>query len=229
MWRVAVNEQKTENHHGALELNLTRRDLDTVNAFTRKWGQGTSDPSFQPFKTTSWQRMRTLLGRTIKAEDPRLWEAANRETPLGSHEFRRLEMAQIDADAGPNKDARTRGLGANPLMVHKHYKDAQNQSHQRTVQVVANWNSLRSASMPAEPAVNEGIGANRVEAPARAPARAAAAATATSTHAQPAVNKGVMASKSLEEALAQAALDIEFAREEQAIENEVRARQQARK
>ena len=84
-------------------------------------------------------------------------------TRLGSHDFRRHEMAQIDADSGPNKDAKTRGLGANPLVVQKYYKNAQNQSHQRTLQVDANISSLRSASMPAEPAVNEGIGAKRVE------------------------------------------------------------------
>ena len=72
-----MNEQKTENHHGALELNLTRRDLVAVNAFTQKSGQGTSDPSFKPFEKLSWERMRTLLGRIIKAEDEELWKAAD--------------------------------------------------------------------------------------------------------------------------------------------------------
>ena len=59
----------------------------------------------------------------------------------------------------------------------------------------------------------------------RAPARAPAPATATSTRAQPGVNKGVIVSRSREEAIAQAALDLEFAREE----NELRAREQGRK
>ena len=54
-------------------------------------------------------------------------------------------MAEIDESAGPNKDARTRALGATPLMVDKHYKSSQNQSYQRTLQVWENLNSLGPA------------------------------------------------------------------------------------
>ena len=137
-----MNEQKTENTHGAMELNLNQRDLKTATAFA--WDMGrTNDPRFQPFKTATWQRMRTLLGRIIKlADQKRLWDAANHQTPLGSHEFRRLQMDQIDAMAGPNKDARTRALGATPLMVDKYYKSDQNQSYQRTLHIEENLNSL---------------------------------------------------------------------------------------
>ena len=55
-------------------------------------------------------------------------------------------MAQIEWVGGPNQDALTRALGANPLMRHKHYKSRQNQSYQRTLQVRDNMNSLTSDS-----------------------------------------------------------------------------------
>ena len=138
-----MNEQKTENTHGAMELNLNQRDLTTVTAFA--WDMGrTNDPSFQPFKTATWQRMRTLLGRIIKrADQQNLWDAANPPTQqLGSHEFRRLQMADIDVLAGPNKDAMMRALGATPIVLHKHYKSDTNQSYQRTLQWREKLNSL---------------------------------------------------------------------------------------
>lgn len=154
-----MHEQKTESTHGAVELNLSQKDLTTVTDFT--WVsepvERRNDPRFQPFKSATWQRMRTLLGRVIKAEEPRLWEAANHPTEVGSHEFRRLQMDQIDALEGPNKDARTRALGTNPLMLQKHYKDAKNQSHQRTLQVAENFNSLRLPSTPFPPPVKEEV------------------------------------------------------------------------
>ena len=137
-WRVAVNEQKTENTHGAMELNLSQIDLEAAKEFL-----AANDPSVQqPFKSATWQRMRTLLSRLIKPEHPRLWEAANRETELGSHEFRRAQMAKIDLEGGTDKDARVRGLGANPLMLHQNYKDPKYQSHRRTQDVLANMTLL---------------------------------------------------------------------------------------
>ena len=89
---------------GAMELNLSGRVLKIVTDFTWVLGR-TNDPKFQPFKSASWQRMRTLLGRIIEPDEPRLWDAANRPNQLGSHEFERLPMDEIDALAGPNKDA----------------------------------------------------------------------------------------------------------------------------
>ena len=71
---------------GAMELNLSRRVLKIVKDFAWVLGR-TNDPKFQPFKSASWPRMRTLLGRIIEPDEPRLWDAANRPTQLGSHEF----------------------------------------------------------------------------------------------------------------------------------------------
>jgi hypothetical protein len=74
---------------GAMELNLSGRVMKIVTDFTWVLGR-TNDPKFQPFKSASWPRMRTLLGRIIKPDKPRLWDAVG--TQLGSHEFERLPM-----------------------------------------------------------------------------------------------------------------------------------------
>ena len=133
LWRVAVKEQKTKTFHGAVELNLTRTQLGTAKKLVRLQRSGaTNDPEFKPFGECTWQRMRTLLKRLIKPEAPRLWEAANRDTPLGSHEFRRLDMDNIDRHGGENTNSLVRSIGANPETMHKYYKDSRNQSYRRT-------------------------------------------------------------------------------------------------
>jgi len=206
--RVRVNEQKIPTKR--TEVNITPRDRRTaLNLAQFLPGGGTNDPAFQPFaKGVSWERMRTLLGRLVRPEDPGLWAEANAiGSGLGSHEFRRLAMNDIDSADPTKKDALVRGLGADRVMVDKVYRDARKVSYERTQAVRENMYGAAAA------------------APARAPARAAAAATATSTRAQPAVNNGVMASRSQEEAIAQAALDLDCARED----GGEGAREQARK
>ena len=89
-FRVAVKEHM-------LNVHLSGRDLETAKDFVSWFGR-TDDPGYQPFQHASWPRMRTLLGRIISRALPRLWEAANHGTELGSHEFGKMER----------KDARVR-------------------------------------------------------------------------------------------------------------------------
>ena len=191
--RVRVNEQKVQQKRA--EVNITQRDQRTaLNLVPLLPGGGTNDPAFQPFSEeagATWQRMRTLLRRLVEPLDKKLWEVANEKTQLGSHEFRRNAMDVIDSSADPTKkDAMVRGLGADRAMADRVYRDARKDSYERTQ------------------LVRENIYGAGLAAPARAPA----AATATSTHGQPAVNKGVT-SRSQEEAEAQAHLTLEFNRE----------------
>lgn len=143
-WRVAVNEHKTQNTHGSLEVNLSQRDLLATKAFAWK-SRATKNLASKVFEESTWQRMRTLLKRLIEPEAPKLWEAANRDKPLGSHEFRRLQMARIDEGPGETREARVRAIGANPLMIDKHYKDARKQSHQRTLDVFEDLDAMGAA------------------------------------------------------------------------------------
>ena len=190
--RVRVKEQKVQEKRA--ELNVTPRDRRTaLNLVPFLPGGGTNDPAFQPFaekkgeKGVSWERMRTLLGRLV-GKHSRLWAEANAiGSGLASNDFRRLTMDVIDSADPTKKDAMVRGIGADRIMVDKVYHDPRKDAYERTQLVREN---IYGAGLPAP----------------------AAAATATSTCAQPAVNKGVT-SRSREEAIQQATLDLEFARE----------------
>ena len=224
--RVKVNKQKVREK--LVEVNVTPRDRRTaLNLVPLLPGGGTNDPAFQPFRAgVSWERMRTLLGRLV-GKHSQLWAEADAiGSRLGSHEFRRLAMDSIESADPTKKDALVRGLGADRNMLDKVYHDPKKDSYERTRTVLENYKSLgvgpyaAAVAAPARAPARAPAGAS-----ARAPARAPATATATSTRAQPGVNKGVVVSRSREEAIAQAALDLEFAREE----NELRAREQGRK
>ena len=99
-FRVGVNEEETIEEGGAMELNLSGRDLEAVKGFALRCVECTADPGFQPLKCASWSRMRTLLGRIVSPEYPRLWEAANRPNDLGSYEFRRSQVLAAKKDVG---------------------------------------------------------------------------------------------------------------------------------
>ena len=193
--RVQVNKQKVPEKR--VEVNITPRDRRTaLNLVPLLEGGGTNDRAFMPFGEkagATWQRMRTLLGRLVGDKTP-LWKEANAiGCGLGSHEFRRAEMDDIDSGDPTKKDALVRGIGADRNMVDKTYHDAKRDSLLRTEKVLENCKSL-------------GVGPDGAAAPARV------AATATRTRAQPAVNKGVTL-RSREEAEQQAARDLESARE----------------
>ena len=186
--RVRVKEQKIREKRA--EVNITPRDRRTaLNLVPFLPGGGTNDPAFQPFAEkagATWQRMRTLLGRLVGNKSP-LWAEANAiGSGLGSHDFRRNAMDVIDSGDPTKKDALSRGLGADRVMIDRVYHDPRKDSHERTQ------------------LVRENIYGAGLAAPARA--------TATSTRAQPAVNKGVT-SRSREEAIQQATRDLESARE----------------
>lgn len=54
-------------------------------------------------------------------------------------------MARIDEGPGETREARVRAIGANPLMIDKHYKDARKQSHQRTLDVFEDLDAMGAA------------------------------------------------------------------------------------
>ena len=148
--RVKVNKQKVREK--LVEVNVTPRDRRTaLNLVPLLPGGGTNDPAFQPFRAgVSWERMRTLLGRLVRPEDPGLWAEANAigRSGLGSHEFRRLAMEDIDSADPAKKDALVRGLGADRVMVDKVYRDARKVSYERSQAVLRN-NYGAAAAAPA--------------------------------------------------------------------------------
>ena len=140
LWRVPVPNHKTARSAGTLEVMIRNELLNIVRRFVRvRWGtQGPGDVEL--FREYSWPRQRTILGRIIKAENPRLWALANPNPAVPTltiNAFRRLALDCIDEESDPKKrDKQLRSVGTSKDMLDKVYKDSRDQSLQRSKAVL---------------------------------------------------------------------------------------------
>ncbi len=140
LWRVPVPKHKTARSAGTLEVMIRNELLNIVRRFVRvRWGtEGPGDVEL--FREYSWYRQRTILGRIITAENPRLWAAANpnpARPTLEINAFRRLALDCIDEESDPKKrDKQLRSVGTSKDMLDKVYKDSRDQSLQRSKAVL---------------------------------------------------------------------------------------------
>ena len=140
LWRVPVPKHKTARSAGTLEVMIRNELLNIVRRFVRvRWGtQGPGDVEL--FREYTWPRQRTILGRIIKAENPRLWALANPNPAVPTltiNAFRRLALDCIDEESDPKKrDKQLRSVGTSKDMLDKVYKDSRDQSLQRSKAVL---------------------------------------------------------------------------------------------
>ena len=140
LWRVPVPKHKTARSAGTLEVMIRNELLNIVRRFVRvRWGtQGPGDVEL--FREYTWPRQRTILGRIIKAENPRLWALANPNPAVPTltiNAFRRLALDCIDEESDPKKrDKQLRSVGTSKAMLDKVYKDSRDQSLQRSKAVL---------------------------------------------------------------------------------------------
>ena len=109
--------------------------MEIIRSFVQVYCGQDPDPSVQPWKSFSWERMRTILKRIVCADNAELWDAANPGgQALGLNEFRRLEMDKCDGIEDPKiQAANLRSIGTSKHMLDKVYRNQKEESFSRSM------------------------------------------------------------------------------------------------